>query len=743
LQTRKIVAIGLGQDHTLAVTSEGEVFSWGSDRYGQLGYAVASSDLKDEEPIQLSPRQLFGPLKREVVVGCAASRVHSVVFTSTSLFTFGKNDGQLGLVDSDARLLEKQTTPRKVAASLFSSPIVMVTAIDKATTCLLENHDVWIFANFGYRKVPFPLSNPDSFIRDSFSAVDRRDGPNKIVQISSGGDTVCALARFGEVFNVTVSQKMDAATENSSSTTHPNKIRGALSTPQRVWSPRKDHMAAVDVNVGQDGSVILCTQSGSVWRKVKRAKIKDSNPMQIDADHRAKDYKFSRVPGLTEIRGVRSNAFGAFAAIRKENSVLKEQIRVSSSRLWDEMFPLLSFSGFQASNGPSGATSDTALPAGKAGSAPVGSAAGAVRRAVLTSNDIETDLSNFFERHGPSRSSDYDVKVGSTVSNIRIPCHQFVLMGRSVPLQKALLTFRKAYFSEIPDVFTVEYDKEGIASVIFQGLDILSVVNIVFYLYTDNIIPVWNIARKAAEFGPRYRQVRIEVMKAAAQLEFRGLEKAARLMSEPAKSLHKSLDAALSAPEFLTSGDIEVQLEDGLVRVHSAFVCQRCPFFEGMFHGRAGGGWLASRKEDMDEDEDLIKVDLEHIDTTTFLFVVRYLYSDVDDELFSDCQRTTLDDFLDTVLDVLAVANELMIDRLAQICQKVVGKYGTLSSTLIGRIALILVATMRNLCWLLNAMYPCSVTEFKNAALECICLNLEGMMENRYASPSGHGYRAD
>lgn len=38
---------------------------------------------------------------------------------------------------------------------------------------------------------------------------------------------------------------------------------------------------------------------------------------------------------------------------------------------------------------------------------------------------------------------------------------------------------------------------------------------------------------------------------------------------------------------------------------------------------------------------------------------------------------------------------------------------------------------IRNVCQLLNAVAPCSVTEFKNAALEYVCLNLEGMLENK------------
>ena len=96
---KKIVDVGLGQNHTVAISSEGEVFTWGTNVFGQLGYALPTSTLKEEAPVQTLPRQIFGPLKREIVIGTAASRIHSVVHTSTSLYTFGKNVGQLGLVD--------------------------------------------------------------------------------------------------------------------------------------------------------------------------------------------------------------------------------------------------------------------------------------------------------------------------------------------------------------------------------------------------------------------------------------------------------------------------------------------------------------------------------------------------------------------------------------------------------------------------------------------------------------------
>ena len=41
----------------------------------------------------------------------------------------------------------------------------------------------------------------------------------------------------------------------------------------------------------------------------------------------------------------------------------------------------------------------------------------------------------------------------------------------------------------------------------------------------------------------------------------------------------------------------------------------------------------------------------------------------------------------------------------------------------------------RNVCRLLNALAECTVNEFKQAALEYICLNLETMLEQGSVSP--------
>ena len=57
-----------------------------------------SSTGRHEEPIQTIPKRVVGLLRREVVIGVAASRNASACWTKETVFTWGTNTGQLGRV---------------------------------------------------------------------------------------------------------------------------------------------------------------------------------------------------------------------------------------------------------------------------------------------------------------------------------------------------------------------------------------------------------------------------------------------------------------------------------------------------------------------------------------------------------------------------------------------------------------------------------------------------------------------
>ncbi|KAI1625164.1 hypothetical protein EDD37DRAFT_628999 [Exophiala viscosa] len=695
LAKRHISAIALGQDHTVAVCSQGEVYTWGSNRYGQLGYSLPEVP-KNEVPMQLTPRQLYGYIKKEVVVGAAASAIHSALYTSSALYTFGKNEGQLGLMDADARSLGIQELPRRVGVSVLQSSILSVSAIDRATTVLLENHDVIVFTHYGWTKILFPMETfTNYYISDSLSTRYNMES-NYVKQITSGGSTICAMSSFGEVYTVEV-PKVSENVPSHMSTTNPTKARNALPLPVRLWSIRKAHMSAIDVAVGQDGSIVLCTASGSVWRKEKRANIKTVRDKQAGMA-RVKDYKFVRVPNLTRAIAVRSNAFGSFTAVRKDCSVTRDQIVPEAQSLWNDVGLLLPF-----------------IEYGKSSDDPeLGVNSASICRAIITKASAEQDIMDICKRHEPLSDSQYDLWITSNVTDIRIPIHAFVLKARSKVMRTALTEFQESYYYSIPDVLSIEYGADGQIQIMFNGADFLTIVNLVLYLYTENLADVWHYTSKALQFAARYRAIRIELMKIATHLELRELERAARVMVDPAWHLANDMELAFLDPEFFTDADVLIELANGAeLPAHSVLLCKRCPFFDGLFNGRAGGMWMRSRRTAAAEESELVRVDLKHIDERIFSMLLRHLYADTGDELFDDVVTKSFDEFIDTVIELMSVANELMLDRLEQICQQILGRF----------------VNVRNVCSLLNTVAECSVDDFKQAALEYICLNLESTLE--------------
>ncbi|KDP39680.1 hypothetical protein JCGZ_02700 [Jatropha curcas] len=99
---RRVKAIAAAKHHTVLATESGEVFTWGSNREGQLGYTV------DTQP---TPRRVSS-LRSKIVAVAAANKHTAVVSDSGEVFTWGCNkEGQLGYGTSNSA---SNYTPRLV-----------------------------------------------------------------------------------------------------------------------------------------------------------------------------------------------------------------------------------------------------------------------------------------------------------------------------------------------------------------------------------------------------------------------------------------------------------------------------------------------------------------------------------------------------------------------------------------------------------------------------------------------------
>jgi hypothetical protein len=141
LTLRRVVQVEVGDLCTLAVTADGELFTFGMGRDGRLGHGT--------ETDELTPRRVEGALSAERVVAVATGRTHTVVLTATgSVFTFGSGAfGQLGHGN-----LHDQHTPLRVEA-LLDHRVVRVAAGEGHTAVLTATGVVLTFGRNSYRQL--------------------------------------------------------------------------------------------------------------------------------------------------------------------------------------------------------------------------------------------------------------------------------------------------------------------------------------------------------------------------------------------------------------------------------------------------------------------------------------------------------------------------------------------------------------------------------------------------------------
>jgi hypothetical protein len=241
----------------------------------------------------------------------------------------------------------------------------------------------------------------------------------------------------------------------------------------------------------------------------------------------------------------------------------------------------------------------------------------------------------------------------------------------SQALLQALSQCSRTGTSSGNDAFLVTKDS-GRLKLLFRGLDLLTVINFTYFTITGDIIPIWQ--RPRGPLASRLRDVKSEILRLATQLGIKDLDFTVKsqLITFPTQSvgLKRFFSYLPVDPSVLPGTDTVIQLEDGAIRVHSAIMCQRCPFFNGLFLGRAKGKWIEGRRAEGD-----IRIDFSHVKRWAFERVLRWVYTDSCENLFDDLIAEDLDNYLDKIIEVLGLANELMIEILARGCQILISKH--------------------------------------------------------------------
>lgn len=182
-----VVSVVTRQTFMLALKSDGTVWSWGDNGFGQLGYSAESDcGRRGESPCRRTPTQIPG-ISNAVQV--AAGFDHSLVLLEDgSVLSFGEaSDGQLG----------RNGDPRAVAqVEGLPANIIQVAAGAACSFAVTDDGAVYAWGDNGHGQLGLAADD------GPHATPVRIDSLNRIASIAAGNSTPVALDHNGRVWTL-------------------------------------------------------------------------------------------------------------------------------------------------------------------------------------------------------------------------------------------------------------------------------------------------------------------------------------------------------------------------------------------------------------------------------------------------------------------------------------------------------------------------------------------------------------
>ncbi|KAI7884045.1 hypothetical protein K492DRAFT_158679 [Lichtheimia hyalospora FSU 10163] len=682
----RITAVALGRDHTVAISENGNVITFGSNENGQLGYEI-------DDKYQLFPRKVQSPLLKKLsIIGAAASSVHSVVYTAYEVFTFGYNQGQLGYHASGDEL--RQVLPRKVA---FSTRITDVAANDHATAVLYETHEISVLCNYGQQKIVLPTDRFPSGIQVHHSAAHY---PIKL--ITGVDEYLGAISNNGEVYVWTCkgpgSRQLDK-----------NRAKGKnvnISSPKRVWLLKKPYLAATDASLGHHGSLIVSTLCGQVF---------------VGKSTKDGQYKFNIIPNLQRCIRVCASPSGAFSGIRSEVEV--DDITTTRSTFISDIKTSLPhiIAAERLDRDIKRITNEyndklDDLMRQSDGNDEMNQETNAMERQKthdIFDNELRSvvDTAWKYAEQLAIRDMTLDAVIILPGAKRKLYCHQCILACRSRFFSQL---FQSNEFRD-PALSIVRHQKH-IEIRLMRDYSMSAFLLLFDYLYTDIYMhpmsAYYNTPNLARFNDPASPAVVGKDLAALASLfELDELHESAihSFSNIPRPTLTSDLLNLFEEEKTISRPNVCLDLKDGQhVLCHEMIVRQRCEFFRALFE--PGSIWMQSRRE---QQSPYLHVDMTHISEQVAVPFLRYLYGDLDEmQLFGDICKETTESMMRFLVQVLCLADELLLYRLKTICER----------------ALLRFIGLRSAPSLLEASDIYMADALKHACLQFITSNIDVLM---------------
>lgn len=743
--TKRILKTAVSNNHTLALTTTNELFAWGHNSFRQLGVTTileknafknSHNDFYENTPKEVNTGDLRKLKSR--IRGIEASKIHSVAYTKDSVYFWGLNIGQMGIIASDDTKHE-----HRVNGTLYKGPIVphpkvhtirdeikLVSTCETATCVVSVTNDIYVYYMHLRVKLPkLPSRGFSEKLFDSFKPSRLTTAPS-IKKISmKSHDHVHILLESGDVMTFAL----------SSMTSDLKNVRNVRFS--YLWKAYDSDMRAVDIDSSYDGSVIVCAKNGSVFIKSCQSGASQrkgsmsgySTPVNLLTTRN----RFTKLENVNRILRVTcDDSFSSFGLIRddidtlplklQKNDFIKDLEYLSvlvesdlyrkqdqlldvdhdtNSYVTDYLYPKKPLSSWSDDelmvlNGLAQLDVDDDVDDDQASK----SQDSLQQKQALKFNYRKNSLVKLSEMY--QHLNEYDMaplftllksesEVESQITQescndsekfydgqVQFLDNSDIVIGFHTKLLEYRSTFCKQIFHPadpgeyfIHDGLEGNYDPETKTLLFKSNVDVRAVVILLHFLYTNKVLSFWDMYPGGLKCPEPIRKVKAD---------FNKLMDLFRL-----DSLYGKDDAFVGQLQQMAEddvdGDVLVTLKGGQQLCLSSILVARSAFFETILSQR----WDTGDQYDLPEDEDNLKlVSLENITPVQFKIIKKHLHGCDDLKVFEPVFQLEdgimdSDDFVNFLLDMIEISDELLLVQLKHLCELAIKEFLNLDNVLI------------------------------------------------------------
>ena len=195
LKNKKIMQTVNGNGYSLALSADGTVYAWGRNEYGQLGNGVTATN----SPIPVAVKTAGTPMNGKTIMQVAAGATHSLALaTDGTIYAWGKNEyGQLGndsTINSPVPVAVKTTgTP------MDGKKIIQIHAGYEHSLALASDGTVYAWGRNNFGQLG-KNDATDAHIPAAVQTLGTPMAGKVIVQLAAGNSQSMALASDGTVY---------------------------------------------------------------------------------------------------------------------------------------------------------------------------------------------------------------------------------------------------------------------------------------------------------------------------------------------------------------------------------------------------------------------------------------------------------------------------------------------------------------------------------------------------------------